>query len=108
VHSFLGAPRQETGLPPSSLLLPLTPPPLPPSLKLRLCLACQHEMRECKSLFNEYQSLAPMYTFEFWLETLSKSIKSSAPSATPYRGDSLQEDHESSDSKVPPPLRWIL
>ena len=49
-------------------------------------------MRECKSLFNEYQSLAPMYTFEFWLETLSKSIPPSAPSATPYRGDSLGED----------------
>ena len=31
-------------------------------------------MKECISLYLEYKSLAPMYTFEFWLETLSKSL----------------------------------
>lgn len=31
-------------------------------------------MKECISLYSEYKSLAPMYTFEFWLETLSKSL----------------------------------
>lgn len=31
-------------------------------------------MKECIALYSEYKSLAPMYTFEFWLETLSKSL----------------------------------
>jgi hypothetical protein len=53
-------------------------------------------MKECHSIFSEYKSLAPMYTFEFWLETLSKSsIKSTVSLLNESKENDDDEEEES-------------
>lgn len=48
-------------------------------------------MKECVSLYSEFKSLSPMYTFEFWLETISKSsLQTCAPALNEYLSEEQQ------------------
>lgn len=59
-------------------------------------------------MYSEYQTLAPMYTFEFWLETLSKSSIGSSSLLHDDKRDSDIVTENDIHSKVCIPLFLLI